>query len=278
MKPSERLVTLMELLRVYAHLYLRHSNHLAVFDDWMSSNPDKPIMDDQNFPQLVRALKSMQALCETGELPVTQIPLDMLVRGLNSPDRMKSNQAVQHFLKAILDRLPDEMSTKLYLQLPHSKTPYFDEPFKGWEAVIGRIPECSRDVEEMNKCFALSRYAASMFHAMHVAEWGAIYLAPRINVTDPIKGWGSTTKKLAELVAAGRSKLSSNESVTVTFDFIEQMNQETQNMKLAWRNKIDHAANYLAIVPNAEFTPDIAEHIIISVRVMMGRMIEGTKP
>ena len=43
----------------------------------------------------------------------------------------------------------------------------------------------------MNKCFALCRYTASMFHALQVAEWGAIKLGDYIGVTDPKKGVGA---------------------------------------------------------------------------------------
>jgi hypothetical protein len=56
---------------------------------------------------------------------------------------------------------------------------------------------------------------------------------------------------------------------------LEQMNREIESMVLAWRNKVDHAANHLAIVPNTDFTPDIAEHIIGAVRVFMLRLLEG---
>jgi hypothetical protein len=112
-----------------------------------------------------------------------------------------------------------------------------------------------------------------MFHALHVAEWGAIYLGDRIGVTDLRKGWGPTEKKLRELIKGGHSNLPAN--LTVGFDFLEQMNREIDSMVLAWRNKVDHAANHLAIVPNTDFTPDIAEHIIGAVRIFMQRLLEG---
>jgi hypothetical protein len=53
------------------------------------------------------------------------------------------------------------------------------------------------------------------------------------------------------------------------------MNREIDSMTLSWRHKIDHAANRLAILPNTDFTPDIAEHITSAVRVFMLRLGEG---
>ena len=52
------------------------------------------------------------------------------------------------------------------------------------------------------------------------------------------------------------------------------MNREIDILVLAWRHKVDHAANHLAIIPNAEFTPDVAKHIIGAVRVFMLRLVE----
>jgi hypothetical protein len=130
-------------------------------------------------------------------------------------------------------------------------------------------------VEEMNKCFALNRYTASMFHALHVAEWGAIELGNYIGVTDPKKGWGPTERKLKEFIKAGHAPLPQH--LDGQFEFLEQMGREIDSMVLAWRHKVDHAANHLAIVPNTEFTPDIADHIIGSVKVFMNRLVEGIR-
>jgi hypothetical protein len=142
----------------------------------------------------------------------------------------------------------------------------------GAMALLEKFDETARDIEEMNKCYALGRYPASMFHALHVAEWGAIKLGEYVGVTDPKKGWGSTKKRLAELVKGGHPNLPVG--LADKWDFIEQMNREIDSLTLAWRHKVDHAANQLAIVPNAEFTPDIAEHISGAIRVFMLRLVE----
>jgi len=57
-------------------------------------------------------------------------------------------------------------------------------------------------------------------------------------------------------------------------NFIEQMNREIDSLVLAWRHKVDHAANHLAIIRNAEFTPDVAKHIIGAVCVFMLRLVD----
>jgi len=168
--------------------------------------------------------------------------------------------------------IEDELSLRAFFVLePHEVTLY-KTPWDGWESIVKQFEETGRDIEEMNKCFALGRYSASMFHALHVAEWGAIRLGDYIGVTDPKKGWGATRSRLAELVKGGHSKLPSG--LSGKWDFIEQMSREIDSLALAWRHKVDHAANHPAIVPNSDFTPDIAEHIIGAIRVFMLRLVE----
>jgi hypothetical protein len=125
----------------------------------------------------------------------------------------------------------------------------------------------------MNKCFALIRYTAAMFHAMQIAEAEAIELGEYIAVTDPKRGWDATRRKLDELVKQGHLELPA--PLAGKFEFLEQMHREIETMVFAWRIRIDHAANRLAIIPNTDFTPDIAEHIMGAVRIFMLRLVEG---
>ncbi len=171
------------------------------------------------------------------------------------------------------NRLLDEMTGEYFFFLTASGALRYDKWGDGWEKILDRFPDTVRDVEEMNKCFALSRFTAAMFHALHVAECGAIQLGDYIGVLDPKKGWGPTEKKLRELIKGGHANLPT--SLKGKFEFLEQMNREIDSMVLAWRHKVDHAANHLAIVPNTDFTPDIAEHILGSVKLFMHRLLEG---
>jgi hypothetical protein len=170
-------------------------------------------------------------------------------------------------------RVVDEMKGDLYFFLTPSEAELYNDWENGWEDILERFPSIIRDVEEMNKCFAFSRYTASIFHALHVAEWGAIALGDFIGVIDPRKGWGPTERKLRELIKGGHANLPA--SLDGKFEFLEQMNREIDSMVLAWRHKVDHAANHLAIIFNSEFTPEIAEHVIGAVRIFMQRLIEG---
>jgi len=275
----------MELLRIYANQFVQKTFHLGTSIDQLTGPNAIDIWNDaEHLVSLRMALEELGAVCATAELPITKMKVDYLLKNMdlvadtNNPYRASlianlPNRMVAHNLYEIRDRLIDELSIKIFFELPHSRKHYFDEPFLGWEGVVKRFENCTRDVEEMNKCFALSRYTAAIFHALQVAEWGAIELGDHIGVTDPKKGWGATSKRLEQLVDGGHTQFP--QDLKVSFDFIEQMNREVGCMKLAWRHKVDHAANRLTILPNSDFTPDIAEHILQSVKVFMLRLVDG---
>ncbi len=187
-------------------------------------------------------------MCADLELKASEVTIDKILALYGKTDATYREQEI--LAKELQGRIVDEMLLQSFFALNSSEALRFNYWASGWEDILDRFPEASRDVEEMNKCFALSRYTASMFHALHVAEWGAIHLGDFIGISDPLKGWRPTEKKLKDIVDAGHSKL----PPTLT---------------------VDHAANNLVVVFNAEFTPDIAEHIISAVRIYMQRLVEG---
>ena len=50
-----------------------------------------------------------------------------------------------------------------------------------------------------HKCFALSRYAAAVFHSLQAVEHGLIVLSRFIGDTDPLPGW-NVTKRLKKII------------------------------------------------------------------------------
>jgi len=248
------------------HQYARNPGHPS----FSGSALDVPLRDD-SAEGLQRFMEEIDKHCQEIGLKLASKQVQF-IRERAEKRTLTNRQAAQEIEQ--LDKLIQwEMGDSLFLHVPTDDADYYRKSWDGWEQIIERFPDTTRDVEEMNKCFALSRYTASMFHALHVAEWGAIALGDYIGVTDPKKGWGPTEKKLRDLVKSGHSKLPTN--LVGKFEFLEQMNREIDSMMLAWRHKVDHAANHLAIVPNVEFSSDIAEHIIGAVRVFIGRLAEG---
>lgn len=234
-----------------------------------------PVDPDERYPE--EAVASAVALyekvhqeCLALGLRTASITASQVMGALRE---RQSRGKIVDLLEQLSHRILDELSYEFFLQLTPQEAERYEKWESGWEKIIAKFPDTARDVEEMNKCFALGRYTASMFHALHVAEWGAISLGVLIGVDDAKRGWGATKNKLKTIIQGGHCKLPPE--LSGKFEFLEQMNREIESMALAWRNKVDHAANHLYVVPNTEFTADIAKHVISAVRVFMIRLDEG---
>jgi hypothetical protein len=265
-----RIVSLLELLRAYAEIFADCSYWLA-FE--LPAAYEKRL-DETGAGIILDRFRRLKDECDRLNLQMTS---SLIEDAIPYAEGWKDGAPLLHTdMHNICDILARELSQQLFIRINAGRRTFYDDPFGNWASVISRFGSVIRDVEEMNKCFALSRYTAAMFHAMQIAEAGAIELGDYIAVTDPKRGWDATRRKLDELVRQGHLQLPA--PLTGKFEFLEQMHREIDTMVLAWRNKIDHAANRLAIIPNTDFTPDIAEHIMGAVRVFMLRLAEGLPP
>lgn len=263
----QKAVSLVEILRTYASVYAEASYWLGFnvgsVHDLTPSDPARQV--------ILNNLKKLRAECARVKLEMTLLLLDEAIPHVEREST--SNDLLQRMLGDVCSTLQRELHLQFFVRIRPDQRRQFENPFSGWRKIIKRFGAISRDVEEMNKCFALCRYTAAIFHSLQVAELGAIELGDCIGVTDPKKGWGPTERKLRELVKGGHTAFPS--ALPVTFDFVEQMQREIESLTLAWRHKVDHAANRLVIIPNTDFTPDISEHIIGAMRIFMLRLMEG---
>jgi hypothetical protein len=272
---GKRVVSLLEILRCYAEAYAEGAHNLAlistlIFKDSVGGTDirsDKPLLR-----RLQGHLLNLADHCE--HLPMTALAVKALLDILQREDIMatwEQPEMVLHTsIATIQNRLTDELSLNLFFKLPQDRQKYFDEPLAGWEEVVARFPETISNVEEMSKCFALSRYAASVFHAVRTIESGLIPLGTFLGVDDPHSGWTAVTSKLAKLVV--KTKYDDlPQQFKDCFLFLEQMHGVIEALKSAWRNKISHAQGSLVLMTE-DFSPDIAEEIMIASRSFMRRL------
>jgi hypothetical protein len=79
----ERLVNLLEILQVYAHLFVEKATRINISMDKLGI---VSIWDDpEHRINLVNELQGLQELCITGELPVTKLRLDHIVHCFGVP-------------------------------------------------------------------------------------------------------------------------------------------------------------------------------------------------
>ena len=115
----------------------------------------------------------------------------------------------------------------------------------------------------------MERYAAAVFHNLQVVEIGLIELGRVLVVTDPQTGWNATTKKLNTVL---NTKYPSRTPFQQQHQkFLEQIAATIEMLKSAWRNKVSHAQDKLVLL-RTDFTPAIAEEILIASRSFMRRL------
>lgn len=173
------------------------------------------------------------------------------------------------FSDELLGRLLDQMKMRTYFALSIKEAEYYQQPREGWEEIIDKFPAVVGDVEEAKKCFALSRYAATVFHSLQVVEIGVIALGQLIGVTDHLPGWTATTNRLQAIVRKRHEERTPFERQHSMF--LEQIYATIEGLKNAWRNKISHAHGKLTLL-TADFSPDVAEEILFATRAFMRRL------
>ena len=264
-------MALLEILRAYANIYVRCMGSIAQAG-WKLRNDPSGLNDDL----IVTAIgMACQPLMEDSELlPMTAKQALRIIELLANPGirtiLRTSAQGMAERLVELQSRLEDELETKLFFVLPHEKRMFFDTPRKGWEEVIARFPDTIPDVEEMSKCFALSRYPAAVFHSVNAIEAVLIDFGKFLNVADPKSGWTAVSGKLATLVT--KTKYQDLDPLYQKhFSFLEQVHGTVEALKSAWRNKISHAQGRLFLM-GSEFSPDVAEEIMLASRRFMRRL------
>lgn len=260
------LVDFLMLLRVYAENYARMIHRVAIASMALSAGAQNVVQNDL----IISALGFFDGIkpqLEAAELKMTAAKIEEISL------RWKQYHDVQVFAiqcDELLRRLEDELNGRVLLLVPSSVHSMYTAPRKDWEEAIRRFPQIADNVDEMKRCFAFDRYAGSVFHSLLIVEAGLIEFGRRIGVTDPKPGWDATCKKLEEICKAGYAKYAGT-IPTIPFNSVEQINQAAQSMKMAWRNKVNHEAGRLVVL-DPEFSPQIAEEIILATRSFMRRL------
>jgi hypothetical protein len=273
------LVTLLELLRFYADRFSFATRLLSDLlfplsiekstPKWMRPIPIPGVGIAKNMrldgAEVREKLEKMKGALADCDVPVSIQHISQLIAKTSSEHPVTFEDVL-----GLQDNIDRELRTRIFFTVPYGRREAFDEPRKGWEAIIGKFRDAADDVEEMNKCFALSRYTAAVFHSLLVVEHGLVALGKYIGVTDPKPGWDATSKKLKAIVQGGRTSLPAG----LDFNFLDQTNSRVESMKMAWRNRVNHAGGRL-FVEKSGFTDFASEEVILACRSFMRHLAEG---
>jgi len=263
-----KLVTALEILRFYADAFANAGYNLALEIRKFSKDPSS-----HYDPMVMKVLRMHLGKLSTdcAELPVTSVKVKRILAVLDDPQMMAilPSESIPKMLTDIQVGIEDELSTKLFFQLRPERAKMFNDPTDGWAEVLDKFHEARMDVEEMHKCYALSRYAGSVFHSVQTIECALLDLGTFLEVEDLKSGWTAVSNKLEKLTKMKFQDLSDKHQKN--FAFIEQMQATVVALQRAWRNKISHAHGKLTLL-TSEFAPDVAEEILMATRAFMRRL------
>jgi hypothetical protein len=234
---------------------------------------DKDLIRDDAKKSIQDYFPNYEQACRDSGLIASCVSIQKILKwGTAAQARWKD---ITPFCSELKDRLVDETSVRVFFGLSARESDFFERPRTGWEAAIKRFPDIVEDVEEAGKCYALSRYAASIFHSLQVVEAALIELGDFIGVSDPKSGWTAISNKLTSILKKPYNL--QNEFERKNFAFLEQVQGTVEGLKNAWRNKISHVHGRLVLL-SADFSPEIAEEILLATRAFSRRLADGLPP
>lgn len=184
-------------------------------------------------------LHSFQVLkqdCLLLGLDVTLVKVERIFNLLEKADI--SYDEFAEACKATLERLRDELRTKLFLYISAEQARYYNNPLEQWSSVVGNFPSITRDIEEAAKCFAVNRYTGCVFHLMRIAEAGLSTIAKRVGLVNDRPNW-------EEAITYIEGQLNKNYSAMDSLfkgdtEFLSGVAAHMRDVNIAWRRRVSH--------------------------------------
>jgi hypothetical protein len=167
----------------------------------------------------------------------TKMRVDSLLNDLQF--KYPTFQDLKDAFKEIDSRLVDELSVVKMFVTEKDDAKFYDDPILFGEAVDTAFPSASPEIAEAGKCFALSRYSATVFHLMRSLEVGLRCLAIPFQVDVTHKNWHSALDQIAKAVRAIDS-VSNGPNWKDDQQFFSEAITHFRDLKDSWRNYCMH--------------------------------------
>jgi hypothetical protein len=274
--PPGRLWSLWDIVRPYDAASLldliAFMEGMRVYQE-MEDKEDKGIIDKSTREGAIEEFSQLASMCSALGLAGAAASAEKLVAFYGQQKPTYKGQA--DLFAELKGRLVDEKRKRIFFVLTLKETEFYSKPLLGWEPIVSRFPSILNDLEEASKCLALSRYAAAVFHSTQIVEAGLIELGTFLKVTDPLSGWTAVSKALTSVIAKNHNQRTPFEKRN--FPFLEQVQGTVASLKNSWRNKISHAQGRLVLM-TTDFSPEIAEEILMATRSFMRRLTDDLPP
>lgn len=261
-------VSLLEMLQFYGDALIFELSAISAAEVKLGFEKDENLVNPVATAMIFAKLNILKALYETYGMNSSSSQCRRIVEKIKARKAALCCGELREGLKQLRERSEDEFKAQFFLHLDQKQAAQFQNPSKEWEAVGSRFYKAKYNIEESNRCFALERYGAAVFHALQVAEYGVIELSKLLQVEGDRPGWGAL-KRLSAILEKPfpqRSELGKKYS-----KLLEHTVHLAVIVRDNWRHKLDHVENQIIWV-ESDFSADVAGQIISAVRAFMGKL------
>lgn len=227
MNHPSQLVSLLDMLRVYAQKYIELGRwmhelggRLYMAED-EPDDPGRPLSPEDKSALLVHIDKLAQLSARLG-LKVSQQQWERALK--DPPQTSREFEILQNVLES-------ELRNQLFLFVPSERALYFEA-----QTSFPSFPSATKELVRAGNCFAVAEFAASVFHSMRAVEIALTAVYACMGLVQPATGnksWGTYCNGI-------RDAMTSKGKTWPKLDEFQEILTTLVNVKDGWRNKSMH--------------------------------------
>ena len=255
-----RLISLGEIMEQFDPVYVMSITQILTnLLERFKEIPDDNVLSDATRLSGKDVLPPLKDFCSNMGLDASESTVDRTLALFDNP--LATVRDLRRESADLRLRLKDQLDKRLFLYVGEAK--HYNEWRFGWELVIARFKAAEGDIEEANKCFALGRYPAAVFHCMQIIEAALVVIGSFLIIPSGNKpSWGAITARLGLIFQNPLPKeVKLTQFEQDNFENLRQIYALAHILQSAWRNKISHAGERLVLM-SADSTPEIAKEIM----------------
>ncbi len=217
-----------------------------------SLNPLNQRLNELELTFSLKAVRKLEELLNQGSTPLGEPKLWQLANAMESID-----EHIRH-----------ELQERVLFYVSPGKATCYDNFRDGWEDALNKF-DIAADVEEAEKCYALDRFAASVFHAMRVTEAGVVALGAHFSLPPNIleTPWGNIIHEIEGVVKNLPQTTPSEKEIQSKFAAIAA---DLFQVNLAWRIPASHVTRK----PASKYTSDEAADVLSRTKALMRHLAD----
>jgi HEPN domain-containing protein len=235
-------------------------------------NPDVITeLDEETKKPYVGILNMIITSCEEVELNLSVLLAKYLKDGVEKGS-IKSFNELAAKLPNLQDRIRDELSLSLFMQIPYNKASFYKDNNLFGNKVFNNFSSAAFDIEEAGKCFATARYTACVMHLQRALEVALKGYGTFLSIFSLAKSaqpsWNRVLDETRKEIKERNEKKITNKvwASNKEKEFCEGVQPFLESVKIAWRNPSMHA--------DKKYTEEIAEDIFSTVKRFMKHLAE----